>query len=348
MSRIQWKPVMKKVLKTAGALLGLVVIVVWTSGVLRDRVAPGKLEGPAADPLPEDAVTVTARREQVPVNVSIPGTVHSERRINLSARLPAYVEAVNINAGYSVLEGDILVELDHREILKELAAAEAQFDQAETAYQRSKRLLETDATTVQAHEAAESAYKSAAANVERVNVMLSYTQVTSPLNGVVADRYIEAGDLAGAGQVLLSVYDPTRLRLEVPVPARLISHFPEGREVNVMLDQMPEVLKGTVTEVVSEFDPVTRTRRVKIRLEDVPETVLPGMYGQVHLAIDEHEAVLLPETALKRIGQLELVQVVRDGSLYRRLVRTGPRHDGQVEILSGLEGGETVLTNPAR
>ncbi len=178
--------------------------------------------------------------------------------------------------------------------------------------------------------------------------MLSYTQVTSPLNGVVADRYIEAGDLAGAGQVLLSVYDPTRLRLEVPVPARLISHFPEGREVNVMLDQMPEVLKGTVTEVVSEFDPVTRTRRVKIRLEDVPETVLPGMYGQVHLAIDEHEAVLLPETALKRIGQLELVQVVRDGSLYRRLVRTGPRHDGQVEILSGLEGGETVLTNPAR
>ncbi len=152
MSRIQWKPVMKKVLKTAGALLGLVVIVVWTSGVLRDRVAPGKLEGPAADQLPEDAMTVTARREQVPVNVSIPGTVHSERRINLSARLPAYVEAVNINAGYSVLEGDILVELDHREILKELAAAEAQFDQAETAYQRSKRLLETDATTVQAHE----------------------------------------------------------------------------------------------------------------------------------------------------------------------------------------------------
>ena len=338
-----WTRIMKRAGKPAGGLLGLAVIVIWTSGTLREKQAPGKLPADDATLVPTGAVMVATQRQTVSTRVSLSGTVRSERSINLSARLPAYVEAVHVSAGAAVAEGDLLLALDQRELREELAAAEAQLVQAETAYQRSKRLLETNATTAQAHESAESAFKSAAANVERVNVMLTYTRITAPLDGVVADRYIEAGDLAGAGQVLLSVYDPERLRLEVPVPARLISHFPEGREVTVTLDQVPAPLKGTVTEVVSEFDPVTRTRRAKVRLDDVVGKVLPGMYGQVIIETDPYEAVLLPEASIVRIGQLESVQVVRDGRAYRRVVRTGPRHDGLVEILSGLEDGEQVM-----
>jgi len=343
MNAVNGKRRMKQAGKPLAGLLGLAVIVVWTSGALRSKQEPGKLEAEQAVAVPEGAVVVTARRETVPERVALSGTVRSERRINLSARLPAYVEAVHVSAGASVKEGDLLLALDQRELLKDLAAAEAQLAQAETAYQRSKRLLETNATTAQAHESAESAYKSAAAGMERVKVMLSYTRITAPLDGVVADRYIEAGDLAGAGQVLLSVYDPARLRLEVPVPARLIAHFPEGCEVSVTLDQRPVPMKGVVTEVVSEFDPVTRTRRVKIHLEDAHAEALPGMYGQVVIETDPHSAVLLPAEAVTRIGQLESVQVVREGRMSRRLVRTGPRHGAQVEILSGLEGGEQVM-----
>ena len=149
---------------------------------------------------------------------------------------------------------------------------------------------------------------------------------------------------ASSGQVLVSVYDPSRLRLEVPVPARLISHFPVGREVQVKLDLGDALVKGTVTEVVSAFDPVTRTRRIKVHLDEVADAaVLPGMYGQVLLDVEPHATVLLPVDSVIRIGQLESVQVVRDGRVFRRLVRTGPRHDGQVEILSGLAAGEQVV-----
>jgi len=98
--------------------------------------------------------------------------------------------------------------------------------------------------------------------------------------------------------------------------------------------------------VVSAFDPVTRTRRIKVHLAGVADAaVLPGMYGQVLLDIEPHATVLLPVASVMRIGQLESVQVVRDGRVFRRLVRTVPRHDGQVEILSGLVAGEQVLIN---
>jgi RND family efflux transporter MFP subunit len=332
------------VVKIVGALLGLVVIVVWTSGALRSKQSPGKFDVEGGQPLPVDAVVLTIETEMVPTRVSVPGTVSSERMINLSSRLSAYVDDVHVSAGSPVKKGELLIALDQRELQKQLEAAEAQLTLAQTAFERAKRLLETNATTQQAFEGALSAYKSASAAVDQVKVMLTYTRITAPLDGVVTDRLVEPGDLASPGQVLVSVYDPSRLRLEVPVPARLISHLPVGQEVDVKLDLGDRVLKGTVTEVVSAFDPVTRTRRVKVRLNDsADDAVLPGMYGKLLLDTDPHEAVLLPAGAIKRIGQLESVGVVRNGRIVRRLIRSGQVIDGRREVLSGLAAGEQVV-----
>lgn len=333
----------KKAVKLLGALIGLVLIVLWTSGVLRDRQAPGKVDVETFKPIPSDATVLTVRRENVPSLVTLGGTVCSVRRINLSARLSAYVEAVHVSAGSRVEQGDLLVELDQRELRQELAAADAQLAQAETAYRRSERLLETQATTEQAHDLAVMAFRSAAANVDRLNVVLSYTRITAPLSGVVANRHVEPGDLASPGQKLLSVYDPSHLRLEVPVPARWITYFPEGREVVVMLDQVDMPVGGRVTEIVSEFDPVSRTRLVKIRLEDSEEDVLPGMYGYVLVEATPREGIFIPDHAVLRIGQLESVMVATEQGMMRRLIRLGIRHRNRIEILSGLEDGESIV-----
>lgn len=334
----------KGLIKVMAGIVGLIVIVVWTSGLLRSKQKPEQREVLTGGPLPTNATVLTLKTELVPTRVSLPGTVSSARMINLSARLSAYVEDVHVSGGTPVKQGDLLIALDRRELLKQLEAAEAQLTLAETAYQRSKRLLETNATTQQAFEAAESAYKSASAAVDQVKVMLTDTRIQSPIDGIVTDRFVEAGDLANPGQVLVSVYDPSRLRLEVPVPTRLIDYLPVGEAVTIKLDLEETSIAGEVTEVVSQFDPVTRTRRVKIQLE-IPEnlTVLPGMYGKLLLNIEPHEAILLPQAAITRIGQLESVQVVLDQRVHRRLVRTGPNHSGKIEILSGLAAGETVL-----
>ncbi len=325
------------------ALIGLVFIMLWASGVLRSRQAPGTLEPERGVPLPPEAHVLTVAKESIPEWVPLSGTVQSERQIQMSARLPAYIDAVHVVAGTAVKAGDLLVELDQRELIEKRAAAQANLNQAETAFQRSSRLLETQATTPQAHEAAESAYQAARAQLDQVNVLLSHTRITAPIDGIVSDRFLEAGDLASPGQALLTLYDPERLRLEVPVPASLIEHFPIGRVLPVSLDTDTISRTATVREVVSAFDPVTRTRRVKLALDKEGPQAFPGMYGEVHVPIANRDAILLPAGAVHRTGQLELVLIVRDGHTYRRLVRTTPAADGQVIILSGLLPGEQVL-----
>ncbi len=293
--------------------------------------------------VPAGAATVTVKSEPVAPRVEIVGTVGSERIIHLSSRLSAYVKEINVSAGSLVLQDQTLAVLDDRDMRDQLAAAEAQRRQAEKEFQRAQQLFREKATTEQALTSAENAFHAAQAQADAVRVMLSYAVIKAPMAGVVTDRRIEAGDLANPGQVLLALFDPQRMRLEAPVPARLVGKLPLGATVEVKLEHPSRSLRGTVTEIVSEVDAMSRTRKVKIRLDDTKGEVLPGTFGRFAVEEAPRPAVLLPTAALLQLGQLEMVQVVENGRVLRRLVKTGPAHEGRVEILSGLKDGEVVL-----
>lgn len=329
-------------------LAGLVLVLVWAGGGCRKKVAPTSLDVETGTPLPEGAALFTARVQQVSALIDVVGTVASEQKINISARIPAHITDVLVSAGDAVKKGQLLLTLDDREIREQLAAAEAQLKQAETEYERAKQLFEKNATTQQALTAAESAYYAAKARVDQVRVMLTYTQVTSPIDGIVTERRVEAGDLASPGMLLTAVYDPQRMRLEAPVPLRLVERLSLGQEVTVALDRPQRIAKGRVTEIVSEADPATRTQLVKIHLEEVQGDVLPGTFGRLWIEEAPRPAIYIPIEAVRSLGQLNMVSLVISNRVVRRLVKTGPVRDGEVEILAGLSDGDVVILNSSR
>ena len=337
---------LKKHFKLLVGILGLAIVIAWSGGFLSKKVKPGVLEDQAGVAVPADAATVEVKAESAPVRVEVVGTTASEEKINLSARIPAYVGEIFASAGDRVKKGQKLIVLDDRDIRQQLAGAEAQLNQAKTEYERAKQLFEKEATTQQALTAAESMYAGARAQVEQVKVMLTYAQVESPIDGIVTERRIQAGDLANPGMLLLAVYDPLRMRLEAPVPVRLVDRLALGQEVEVSLERPARVLKGQVAEIVSEVDAASRTQLVKVHLDGVEGDVLPGTFGRLWVDAESRDAVYVPASAVRQIGQLAFVQVVRDGRAVRRLVKTGPIRGDRVEILSGLRAGEVILVNP--
>ena len=308
------------------------------------KVGPDEaVQAERGTPLPAGAATITVKSEAVAPRIEIIGTVSSERIIHLSARLSAYVKEINVAAGSVVTQGQTLVVLDDRDLREQLAGVEAQLRQAEKEFHRTQQLYREKATTEQALSSAENAFHGAQAQADAVRVMLSYAVIKAPMNGVVTDRRIEAGDLANPGQVLLALFDPQRMRLEAPVPARLIGKLPLYAKVNVKLEHPDISLSGSVTEIVSEVDALSRTRQVKIQLVGAKGDVLPGTFGRLSVEETPRPAVLLPPSAILHLGQLEMAQVVENGHVVRRLVKTGPLVDGRLEILSGLNDGEVVL-----
>jgi RND family efflux transporter MFP subunit len=302
--------------------------------------------GEAGKALPKGTPTVTVKVEQVSPRIDIAGTVESEERINLSSRISAYVQQVFASAGNAVSKGQELIILDDREMKQELAMAEAELNQAETELRRTQELIRSNAATDQQLTTVRANYDRAKSAVERIKVMLTYTRIISPIDGVVTERRVEVGDLANPGEVLLGVYDARNLRIVVPVPVRLVEKLPLGTKTQVELEPHGAV-SGVVSEIVGEIDPESRTQDVKVRLEEMPQVVIPGTFGRVWVLEDAHPGILVPQEAVYKIGQLEMVQVVRDDErVVSRMVRTGPVYGDRVEILSGLQDGETIVTAP--
>lgn len=333
--------------KAGLGVAALVGLMVYSGGACHRKVRPGSVEAEPGRALRSGESTVTTVRTSLAARVDMVGTAASDRSVNLSARLSAYVQDVRATAGDRVKAGALLIALDDREIREQLTAAEAQLKQAESEYKRARQLFESHSVSEQELTAAESGFQSSRAQVDRMRVLMSYAQVTAPLDGVVTERRVEVGDLASPGQVLLAVYDPARMRLEVPVPVRLLSRFAVGQAIEVKLDHPARTVPAEVVEIVSEIDPRSRTQKVKLLLKDATGDILPGAFGRVWVDDLAHEGVTLPAAAVRREGQLETVELVQGSRVVRRLVRARPLDETRVEILSGLQGGEVVVVPSA-
>jgi len=338
----------KNAVKITVGIAVLLIVILWSLGVFHARIPAGRMQYQPGFPVPDNAAQFTVKAENIAPRLDLVGTVASDTMVRINARIASCVKEVFASAGSRVKQGQTLITLDDRDLKEQVAAAEAKFKQAETEFNRAQRLFENKATTEQALTAAQAMFNEARAHMERSRVMLTYTTIASPMDGVVTDRRVEAGDLAAPGQTLISVYDPACMRLEVPVPVRLVEKLPLNQAVEITLDHPATNVPGCVSLIVSEIDPLSRTQLVKIRIAQSNSAVMPGEFGRVWVAGAERSAFMIPASAVYMVGQVELVQVVEDQRAIRRAIRTGNRRGDFVEALSGLNAGDVLLVNPLK
>lgn len=351
--RIRWKHVRN----ISGVLLATAVVVgamAWLSGTFRTgRIEPAKLEVEPHLALGRPVVVEKALR---PHYADLVGSVQAQVRSAISARVVANIVEVRVHAGDKVNEGDLLVVLDDRDQKARvgqargaLRAAEAKLNRMETELARIEQLAKNDVATPYELTQTRTQHAEAVAEVARAEQMvseaevaLSDTRVDSPLTGIVIDRQAEPGDQASPGKPLLTVYDPTRLRLEASVREAYIGRLPVGQTVPVVIDATQQRMEGTVEEIVPASDPQSRSFLVKVSIPD-PKGLYPGMFGRVRLPLEPHEQIEIPLSAVHEVGQVSVVTAIVNGQLQRRAVRLGQVDGDRVEVLAGLEVGEAVL-----
>jgi len=332
--------------KVLAGIAGMAILLIWTTGMLRQRVEPGVLNYRPGMPVPEDAERIDVRLQPIPTRIDVMGTVTSDDNIRLSARISSYVSEVHAAAGHAVTNQQVLIRLDDREMKQQLGAAKAHLRQAVTELERTRILFSSDAATRQQMIAAESAEQASRARVDEINVLLTYSEIRSPINGIITDRSVEPGMLVQPGQALLSVYNHLSMRLDVPVPVRMISQLELQQAVTVQLESPKRTVTGRISEIVSEIDTSSRTRLVKVRMDATDSEMIPGSFGRLSIEQPPHDGYLVPSSSVYNVGQLEMVQVISDDRVIRRLVKTGPAMDGQVELLSGVRDGDNILSQP--
>lgn len=181
--------------------------------------------------------------------------------------------------------------------------------------------------------------------VEEVRAQSDKTTIASPMDAVVVDRLAEPGDLATPGRPLLTLQSATELRFEAPISEGCARRIHVGDEVRVNVEAAGREMVTRVNEIVPVVDPQSRTFLVRA---DVPalKDLQPGMFGRLQFTCGLRPILRVPESALLVRGQLEFLFVADGGRARLRLVRSGKRQDGQVEILSGVAEGEAIIVAP--
>jgi RND family efflux transporter MFP subunit len=269
------------------------------------------------------------------------GTVRSKQQAMVEAKVPGRVEQYLAVPGQMVKAGDLLVQLDVREITAKVDSARALLEQADRELARYQQLVAQNAATRQELDAVEARQKVAAAQVTEAETMLSYARVTAPFDGVVTRKLAEVGDLAMPGKPLAEVESPKGLRFEADLPEAILERVTMGQKMTVRIGAVnAEVV---VSEIAPIADAASRTFRVKMDLPD-GAGLRTGQFGRVAVPVAEAQVLTLPETAVEQRGQMEVVFVVEKGRGWLRLVKTGRALAFGREILSGLEEGEEVIT----
>jgi RND family efflux transporter MFP subunit len=299
------------------------------------------------EPLPTLSVSaVQVERREHRAFEEVVGSVQSRQRAEIEPKISARIERLPVAPGSVVKAGDLLAQLDGREIQARLDQANASLEQAESDLKRFTTLLQQDTVTQAEFDAVKARQLVAQAVKVEAETMLGYTRITAPFDGVITRKLAEVGDLALPGRPLVVLEDPDALRLEADVPEALIGHVVLGSELQVTVASVARPITGRVSEVAPAADPQSRTYLVKVDLPPTPGLRL-GQFGRVAVPVEGNAALRVPASAVRVRGQMEIVFVIDDGKASMRLVKTGKRLGNEVELVSGVESGERIVANPS-
>lgn len=302
------------------------------------------------------------------------GVVEAVRQTAVAAQVPGLVTQLSVKAGDRVAAGQLLVRIDARAAEQnvnagqaQVSAARANLAMAASELERKRQLFQKNYLSQAALEQAEAAFKAAQAqvNAQAAQVGAAQTQtgfhlVRAPYAGVVSSVGIELGDMAMPGRALVTLYDPSSLRVAAAVPqaiaARLVSGATTGAgKVQLELPALEGVaatVAPTRVQVLPSVDPLSLTQMVRADLPGGMAGVVPGMFARMWLPANDAgqrtgRNLVVPVSAIVRRAELTGLYVLDDkGKPALRQVRLGRVQGDSVEVLSGLDAGESIVTSP--
>jgi membrane fusion protein (multidrug efflux system) len=288
--------------------------------------------------------TVPVAVESLPAVIEMPATVRPAERAVISAKLTGTIASLPWGLGQEVKAGELLVALAVPEAEARVRQAQAQLAEASRATERERTLVAKGVNAPDSLRDAEDRLRFAQAGLAEAEALLAHASIRAPFVGVVTEKHVLPGDLATPGLPLLALESTARLRAEGTVPEQAAATLRLGDPLAVIVTEGAPPVAGTIEELSAAADAVSRSVLVKIALP--AGSARSGQFVRLQVPAGRTEAILVPDAALSRFGQMERVFVAADGRAVLRLVKTGRATAGHTEILAGLNPGEQVILAP--
>ena len=299
---------------------------------------------------PVDVIVQAVELHPLQNRIEALGTLRANESIRLTSNVTKTVTGINFEDGQRVKKGQILVEMTSAEERALLAEASINAEEARKQMERVRALVETKAASQSLLDQRLREYESAQARYRATDARLKDLQLDAPFSGVVGLRNVSVGALVSPGDIITTLNDDSRMKLDFTVPELYLRSLRVGLPISARSRALGDtVFEGRIYSIDNQIDPTTRAITVRALLPNDNGKLKQGMLMSIDLYANERESLVISEAALVPLGSSNFVFVVQpqDDQLIveRRQITIGQRLHGAVEVLSGLEANEKVVTH---
>ena len=335
----------------------------------RETYEPIELSADEKEAIEIETIEVSSRSLRSHLQAMGKVLAHPLRKAIVSYAFPARISQIHVRIGDWVKAGQRLVTLQSEEVGKaksEFYKAQADHELARVNFEREKRLFDRGVGAKKNFLAAESEFKVAQANLnaaEKKLHVLGFTEdqvktiaethqinpiitLFAPIRGKIIDNKAILGAMIDQETEILTIMDPTVLCIDAEIYEKDIAKIRIGQEVEVSVPAYPgETFIGKIRYISDVLHEETRTITVRTEVENKGYKLKPGMFADIKIFLDhQSQALVVPEEALLDEKDEKIVFIIREGKYLLQIVETGTREKGYVEILSGLQEGDIVVT----
>ncbi|MCY7359843.1 MAG: efflux RND transporter periplasmic adaptor subunit, partial [Rudanella sp.] len=305
---------------------------------------PGGGGRPGGPPRPTTVTGFIIVSQQLNEQVVSSGSLLAAEQIDLYPEVSGRITQLNIQEGQPVSKGTLLLKLYDADLRAQLQRLYVQRENAERTEDRNKQLLQRGGISQQEYDIVVTNLKSALADIELVNANLRRTEIRAPFSGIIGLRNVSPGAYVTPQTLIARLQQTSSLKLDFSIPEKYGPSVKNGNPVTFTIDGIQRAFQGTVYATEPSVDENTRNLRIRARVSNNSSKLRPGTFAKVTLAIQNERGLVVPTQAVVPQTRGKQVVLIKNGKALFRDVTTGIRTANAIQILSGVQAGDTVAT----
>jgi len=300
---------------------------------------------PQGGAVPIEAAKVTSG--PLKITLTTVGTLKANESLMLKPEISGRIESIHLEEGSAAKKGDVLVRIDDRITAAQLKQAEASLGLARANFARAKILKEKGAGTITNYDMMQANLNVASAQVDLARATLDKTKITAPFDGTMGLRHVSPGDVVSPGQDIAGFQSTNPVKAEFTLPENATRAAATGQTIDVLVDALPgRTFTGKIYAIDPQINESSRNIILRALIPNDDGVLKPGLFARVSIITAQKEnALFVPESAIVPKGNDSFVMRVDATNKVATVpVTIGERSNGNVEIVSGLAAGDTVVT----
>ena len=295
-------------------------------------------------PMSVDAFVV--KQTSISENVEVPGSLRPFEETDIRAEVGGRIVQMNVREGSEVEKGTLLVKLFDEDLRAQLQKLRVQLKIKEKTEERNRELLEISGISQQEYDLSTLEVENLRADIQTTQIAISKTEIRAPYRGVVGLRNISLGSYISPSDIVTTIRQVDKLKLEFSVPEKYAKDIKKGYAVKFRVDGGRQEHSATVIATENNVDQNTRTLQVRALVSGNNPELVPGVFAKVNLQLGKDDSALLVPTqaVIPNIRNKQVVLLRGDSALFA-VVETGMRDSAYIQIINGVNVGDTVITS---